>query len=1311
MIVMKPTQNTKESREARRDNGFALVITLLLLVLLSLLCVGMLSLSSISLRTSVGDSDMSRARSNARMALMLAIGRLQDQMGSDQRVSANGGILSDSTVNHPHWTGVWDSWKAGPTASGDDQPSDHRTIPGAPGARNGMSPSYEEGREDHFRSWLVSLEPAEASEMSSAVSLALNGVGMPDNTDTAVRLVGEGSLAEGNTAGFVSARLLPVRSSPGKGLGRYAWWVGDESQKASILADPYNSGPSLTDSDHIFRSQAPGTMGTQVIQGLQNATNEEQLDRLPSLKTLDLVDVDPAPAAGEATVSQQNFHDVTTYNLGVLADVREGGLKRDLSTILEQPINLEDDGDEYMLYRFDEDGEDRVPIQDLAAYYQLYQNDPGWSSGKRGGIEHNANPSRVIQVKTPDLGNAGNRGKFTREYTSLYRSAVPIRVQFVLGVGATEITDSERTAILARGVPLRTNDKYKMLLGVKPVVSLWNPNNTPLVMGTDASQIMKVGFPPFTLRWKKYRPDGSPAEYQSQYLNLNYSISNESTGDGRARSLGPYIMQLQFARNSPIVFEPGEVKMFSIPIAASNFLETGGNSTFGNTPLYQAEEFLPDGFYVTAKTVVQSSGSDAVQFPNSSGSFVGYQGWRMVYGDGDKIDFEVAPEAQTPRARAVSNANEVRGSGFQFWMSDADYATNSQTAHFRNYQFISRFGGTDNPGSSPNFAFNSDLMRSGFPGGADIPYQGQTNALPGSAIKSATDNGEAKGLLLFTMMSGAELHNANSPGAGAGRRVTTRPFLHGSSMGAPQITDNTRAALYEYGWEWQVERINEVEEAFQDDGAGRGYYGGGYTAGAGVTNVVQQYLPALPPISIASLSSARLGGFSLADAPVMATKTDNVTVGSPYDNGPFILRDAPGANDFRQVTATGQGGLAPNTLQAIGNSYAHPNIPADKAYTTYIQLLNMDTDVSNPPQRTYADHSYLANKALWDEFFFSSITPQPSDIPLYGGAAKTAEEVAEEFLFNDGSLPNRRFVPYTSNLSPDEFDDLAAKYTTYSNGFADKITCHLMLAGSFNINSTSVEAWKVFFSSLKGKPLAYLEDQASSLSTVTPDGSPVAPGTLANGVPIESGDLSQDPNAPPEQWTSPRSLSDDEIGQLASAMVEQVKKRGPFLSLSEFVNRRLEIDPSDSEAALKGALQAALDDDSVSINAAFRTPARSMDGEIGTMVAAFPDALKGPIAYGSTPYVDQADILRHLGSTITPRGDTFVIRTYGDALDPDGNVLARAWCEAVVQRLPEYVDNTDEPHLSHDSLTSPANKQYGRMFGIVRFRWLNSNEV
>ena len=67
--------------------GFALVVTLSLMILLTLIAVGLLSLSAVSLRSSSQGVAQAEAQANARMALMLAIGELQKQLGPDQRVS------------------------------------------------------------------------------------------------------------------------------------------------------------------------------------------------------------------------------------------------------------------------------------------------------------------------------------------------------------------------------------------------------------------------------------------------------------------------------------------------------------------------------------------------------------------------------------------------------------------------------------------------------------------------------------------------------------------------------------------------------------------------------------------------------------------------------------------------------------------------------------------------------------------------------------------------------------------------------------------------------------------------------------------------------------------------------------------------------------------------------------------------------------------------------------------------------------------------------------------------------------------------
>jgi hypothetical protein len=229
---------------------------------------------------------------------------------------------------------------------------------------------------------------------------------------------------------------------------------------------------------------------------------------------------------------------------------------------------------------------------------------------------------------------------------------------------------------------------------------------------------------------------------------------------------------------------------------------------------------------------------------------------------------------------------------------------------------------------------------------------------------------------------------------------------------------------------------------------------------------------------------------------------------------------------------------------------------------------------------------------------------------------------------------------------------------------------------------------------------AQLDEQITS-------GTPVAGLSLPNGKSYRGS--STDPSDP-EQWSNWRELTDNEVEQLAVAIVKQVKLRGPFLSLSEFVNRRL--DATNDALSAKGALQAALDDDDVTINEGFRSSTRQFTNqEIATMNPAFPEALKGPVAYGSTAYVDQADILRNFATQLTPRGDTFVIRTYGDSLDKDGEVQARAWCEAIMQRIPDYLDPADEPHVKQSELTSTANRTYGRRLQVVSFRWLNQSEI
>ena len=122
------------------------MVTLSLMILLTVIAVGLLSLSAISLRSSSNGEASARAFANARLAVMLAVGALQKEAGDDRRITANASILSE-TGPQPNLTGVWSSWSLNAAA----QPEQ-----AAPAA------VYSEQKTKLFRSWLVSSPTPEA---------------------------------------------------------------------------------------------------------------------------------------------------------------------------------------------------------------------------------------------------------------------------------------------------------------------------------------------------------------------------------------------------------------------------------------------------------------------------------------------------------------------------------------------------------------------------------------------------------------------------------------------------------------------------------------------------------------------------------------------------------------------------------------------------------------------------------------------------------------------------------------------------------------------------------------------------------------------------------------------------------------------------------------------------------------------------------------------------------------------------------------------------------------------------------------------
>lgn len=370
---------------------------------------------------------------------------------------------------------------------------------------------------------------------------------------------------------------------------------------------------------------------------------------------------------------------------------------------------------------------------------------------------------------------------------------------------------------------------------------------------------------------------------------------------------------------------------------------------------------------------------------------------------------------------------------------------------------------------------------------------------------------------------------------------------------------------------------------------------------------------------------------------------------------------------------------------AVANSYPHSRVPRDQVFFRRGEM-----------GRHY-DGSYLWNDLLWDRFYFS-----------------TYPQIGDEFDFGDPAdrLVNSRHRPFRSPAETawDDAENFRGDGDPTNPVNPRVAAANLLVDGAFNINSTSVEAWRAVFSSLRNVPVA------GDTSTVAPVSRTLYP--LSDSTNADQGNT-------PAAWNGFYDFTTVDIDALAEEMVLQIRRRGPFTSLGEFVNRRLAGGRTSNGATaadtlrlgLSGPLQAALDavvNQRTELAAPFDVQAKPFVslGSGNSLHNVMADAdYRLPSGLAGIPgYVLQADVLTPLAPTLAARSDTFVIRTYGDTTNPaDGEVLARAWLEAVVQRLPDYHETTlpatELPVVGSDNAT------FGRRYQIVSLRWLTPEDL
>jgi hypothetical protein len=404
----------------------------------------------------------------------------------------------------------------------------------------------------------------------------------------------------------------------------------------------------------------------------------------------------------------------------------------------------------------------------------------------------------------------------------------------------------------------------------------------------------------------------------------------------------------------------------------------------------------------------------------------------------------------------------------------------------------------------------------------------------------------------------------------------------------------------------------------------------------------------------------------------------------------------------------GQNPYPPFQMNLIGNSDATPLIPNDDIVPPTLAPTSVEYNLQH-------DDAYCANHLLFDDWFVSSIAPQPE--VLGGDIAKDIETIYEEYLMGDFELSNRAYRPIgvDQKLSSGDASDRVSEIINSPDGDGWlKVASRLEVDGMFNVNSTSVDAWKAILGHAKSRDKIALHGANAIVSTTATKDHPVTRGAIASDVEAGSGAAISGGAVNASEYTGFRSLDDDQIDDLAQKIVDQVRLRGPFLSLSEFVNRQLS---NNNNLALAGAVQTAINNLTTDPMAILREPNNSLsdtttpdDPKFVGADYQFDQAAEGSSAYGAPGWIRQADILRPIAPILTARDDTFTIRAYGDKLDQSGNIIAQAWCEAVVKRNRNFCDASD-PADSIEPPASPTNVAFGRKYEIVAFRWLVPDEV
>ena len=1212
----------KAKRVLSSVKGFALIATISVLVLLTLVAVAFLSLSAITVQTSRSEWAQEEARANARLALMIAIGELQRDLGPDRRIALNASILDRNPdtigidgVAQPHWMGYVKS-EYSRNSSGSPFTRDEDKS-GLQDARNGTAFEAEDLIENYF------VSGNEGGKQRIRGSRRFLDA-LTETTEVGpnyVQLVGEGSIER--TEDEVIARKmeteklqqLPNGSTEYRSKGSYAWWVTSNNMKAHIGRVDRHADQRLSESGNgIERMLHAQDTDISVVDGISLGVQRKD-GRVITPKSLALMN------SSNKEGVRQNFHNLTGYSASTIVNVRDGGLKKNLSAFLNDqgssgPSEIKD-LDASKPYYIGISGADRLigppndsyanlrgedyrnsKFKDVAPTFELLWNWARLAKQFQFGDTSTGIRPQKIWSGAPFKNGGANVYDGENRKPADPRNLTEIKMTPVVVEAATYYN----LATYPEGSG--STQMHVLRLCLYPRVGLWNPYNVE--MRLDRPMILQL-----FLNGKK-----------SVEFDDNTSFTREIYYGGRQNGFdGQYGGQVYFMLPA-VTIPAGETFIFSM----------------GGAP---------------REIDINNFGANILQAKDapSSASYL-YKDYRSINLTGERAtyarDDDGKAEEYMPRPPAT-----FREKPLSFGVHGAD-----------NYMFMLKYlesGGAPTRQSFPNepmLVYGSVCLQAG--GGDEYPLEWAQGT--GAPIIPLTGRGDV-------VPDGRPPH----------------PF--------------TRDGF----------RIRWLEETVSNQGNG---------------GENRQFL-----------QSSALGNWNLRASYICRNPFDNVTSRAPYFHG-IYTRDNPSdelswgqlnpvqRGGFQTGFPFGQAGFGVDTVMAFEVPTAEVGIPS-LGYLRHLQLSEfvwhpsyaIGTSVADPrvettgtmPARNMgSNHGWNSQgfgTTYWSQLFSDIVYYLCEDNQLiYDLSFEVNHNLWSDFFLTGASksqISNFAQDPIGKPLKNgnmvlwDRSGDPAADLDDFFRAAG-----RLMIEGGFDVHSTSKEAWKALLSSTRDVGYGSLER------------SPFPRTLFPKGTENDEADYST------KMFTGFRSLGDQEINSLAEAIVREVKIRAPFFGLSDFVNRRLTDDVTGRRGAIENALENSL-------------PNRGMDGKFpidraelkgqgaiiaqgnpqqATTVPMYQENLPASTGYGVPGYITQGDVLQVIGSTLTTRSDTFTVRAYGESKDINGKILARAWCEAVVQRTPEPIAPDEQTGLNPREVRGNE-IDFGRRFRTVSFRWLASNEV